>query len=319
MNKKSANDSYYYLSIGTMDSQDLQPMPNHKAKSVFQPSGPRPYILPNLTNTHAQAVNSNAHTPSKTQLFIGGMSSNTDLTALQAHINQIVKSHTFTLYISVVKRLKRKTFSGYGIIKNIDSSHARILIELGHFKFDGCWFGIKPFLKNKSVINFLRNDRAEKKVYLRGISEVVNEADLEGYFMQFGDVLHVQIGKHQFTSIYKGFGFIEFSSIEAVKRVIEQRHHSVKGVDINCERSKLNNHALRKSAQDGSSNERSLELAGQSQAMESQQCNQVNDRRRQLTYISSSDHFRPFTHAVDKVASNHIAENLVFRIPLGTY
>lgn len=172
-----------------------------------------------------------------TQLFIGGMSNNSDLIALQDYLRAICSSSP-GLYISIVKRLKRKTFSGYGIIKNITSEDAELMLRISNFKFDGCWYGIKPFLKKKSEINSLRLQRTSKKIYIRGISDFLTETELEHYFSRYGEVLHIQIGKHQGSGISKGFGFIEFESAQASQTVIKIGRHNLSGVEVTCEQSK---------------------------------------------------------------------------------
>jgi RNA recognition motif-containing protein len=169
----------------------------------------------------------------------------------------------------------------------------------------------------------LRSDRTEKKIYLRGITEELIEGDLERFFRQFGAVLHVQIGKYQFTNHYKGFGFIEFANKEAVEKVLAKKRYLVKGVEISCERSKLNNPSSRsfQVTQEQASKERSSDLLSNSQARNSQDCKKQNYRQHQnhLKFDMIADHFKPFTHSVDKVASNHTESNLMFRIPFGAF
>lgn len=173
-----------------------------------------------------------------TQLFIGGMSNSTDLAALQEHLKALTSPHS-GLYISIVQRLKRKTFSGYGIVKNISQDDADLLLRLANFKFGGCWYGLKPFLKRKSEINSLRNQRTAKKIYVRGIIDTITETELEHYFSQFGNVLHIQIGKHQDSGYSKGFGFVEFESMGAAMAVLSKGRHYLQGCELLCEKSKV--------------------------------------------------------------------------------
>lgn len=237
-----------------------------------------------------------------------------NLADLQDFLKGLTNFTDSQLYISIVKRLKRKTFSGYGIVKNVDATEAEALLHVAHFKFNGIWLAIKPFLKNKSTINMLRHDRTEKKIYLRGMSEKLDEGDLENYFMKFGEVLHVQIGKHQYTNIYKGFGFIEYSWPESVKAVLKQKIHTIRGVQIECERSKVNSASQQRPAQDQSRDPYSHDQS-RSRVCDSDESKKHNKRERYIDCGTVADHFKPFTHAVDRVAWNHTKNNLVFRIP----
>ena len=250
----------------------------------------------------------------KSQLFIGGLASTTDLKELQCHLKSIIEMPSSEMFISLVKRLKRRTFSGYGIVKNLMPDEAKCLLAIGNLKFKGIWISIKPFLKNKSVISVMRNDRTEKKIYLKGITEALRESDLEKYFGQFGSIVHVQIGKYQYTNIYKGFGFIEFTSRDAIEAVLQKNQHVVYGVTISCEKSKTNNSSQQRPAQDQSRDPNTYDQS-RSRIFDSDESKKHNYRERYIECGTVADHFKPFTHAVDRVAWNHTKNNLVFRIP----
>lgn len=170
----------------------------------------------------------------KENLFIGGMSCSTNLSELQQYLRSMTGTSS-GLFISMVSRIKRKSFSGYGIIKNVDPQTAEYLLQIKNFKFQGCWYGIKPFLKKKSEISKARLERAIKKVYLNGLREDIKEHDLETYFSKYGQVLHVQISKHLGTLRYKGFGFVEFGTSESAKLALDIHRHAIKGHTILCQ------------------------------------------------------------------------------------
>lgn len=236
-----------------------------------------------------------------TQLFIGGMSSNTDLLALQNYLKAITTPHS-GLYISIVKRLKRKTFSGYGTIKNISQEDANKLLSIGNFKFGGCWYGVKPFLKKKSAINSLRNERTAKKIYIKGITSNISEADLENYFSRFGEVLHVQIGKHQESGYYKGFGFVEFDAMEAVNTVTSIVRHFLKDAELRCEQSKLN--------------KVNSKVADDCTKLNSKGNKEISDTRSQVKLRNYIPHLAliEISRMSTLVARNHAEENLLFRV-----
>ena len=193
----------------------------------------------NASQVEGQQITINRATaPKKESLFIGGMTCSTNLSELQHHLRHLSGSSS-GLFISMVNRIKRKSFSGYGIIKNVDPKAAANLLLIKNFKFQGCWYGIKPFLKKKSEISKIRKERAEKKVYLNGIVEDLVENDLEVYFRKYGQVLHVQISKHPGTNDYKGFGFVEFDSLESAQQVLSLHHHEINGFSIVCQLTNL--------------------------------------------------------------------------------
>lgn len=172
--------------------------------------------------------------PRKESLFIGGMTCSTNLSELQQHLRLLAGTNS-GLFISMVSRIKRRSFSGYGIIKNVDPKTAEKLLQVKNFKFQGCWYGVKPFLKKKSEILNIRNKRAQKKVYLNGLCAPLSEIDIEQHFSKFGQVLHVQISKHPGTGSYKGFGFVEFDLLESAQLALKTHHHLVNGVTLACQ------------------------------------------------------------------------------------
>lgn len=243
-----------------------------------------------------------------TQLFLGGMASTTNLTALQSYLRAI-SSPDSGLYISIVRRLKRKTFSGYGTIKNISLEDAERLLYLGNFKFEGCWYGVKPFLKKKSAINSLRSERNNKKIYIKGIQEWLNEVDLERYFSRFGEVLHVQIGKHQDSGHYKGFGFVEFQDSKAADLAAANPNHLVNGSELRCEKSKLHKPARLNSEKGGFALDRAPFVHREKEKRDF-------IRSYELTKDRPSGHLAlvQISRMSPEISKNHGDENLLFRV-----
>lgn len=59
------------------------------------------------------------------------------------------------------------------------------------------------------------------KLFVKNISDEVNEALLESIFRQFGDVLNTKIVYDRITWESKGFGFVEFRKKEDALKAIE--------------------------------------------------------------------------------------------------
>lgn len=178
------------------------------------------------------------HLQQKPQLFIGGMSNTTSLKGLQNYLKGMVDRNS-KLTISLVKRIKRNTFSGYAIIRNLKKEEAEALLRIGNFKYEGCWLGIKPFLSKKEQISQSRFASNLKKIYLKGLTNRVSETDLEEYFSYFGCVNHIKINKDQYTNEYKGFGFLEFDNQHAIDQLMLMPFHIINGTKIYCERSQI--------------------------------------------------------------------------------
>ena len=245
----------------------------------------------------------------KVSLFIGGMTCSTNLSELQHHLRTLAGTNS-GLFISMVNRIKRKSFSGYGIIKNVDQKAAETLLQTKNFKFQGCWYGIKPFLKKKSEISKIRKDRAEKKVYLNGLEESLAEGDLEAYFAKYGQVLHVQISKHPGSSKYKGFGFVEFESHEAANQALSQHQHDVKGVSIVCQQTSVS-----KVPKDSS--RRSSSLSSDSSNPLARDCKHTIDRSlagKASLQARSASCIPDLLLLCQRVAENHSYANLKFRV-----
>lgn len=171
------------------------------------------------------------------KLFIGGISLNVDIAELEWMLAEEIRA-LGTLSISMVKKTKNNTYSGYGYIASTQPEDLPALLRLGTFKFRDSWIGIKPYLTRKADIKQLKTDKDQRKIHIKGVTARVSEVDLEQYFGQFGPISHIQINKSQSTGSYKGFAFLEFQYVDSVIAVVSQEVHCVRGVTLHCEKSK---------------------------------------------------------------------------------
>lgn len=246
----------------------------------------------------------------RVSLFIGGMTSCTDLSALQRHLRLLAGTNS-GLFVSMVSRIKRKTFSGYGIIKNVDASAADVLLQIKNFKFQDCWYGIKPFLKKKSDISKLKSERAHKKVFLSGITPDLVEDDLEVYFRKYGEVLHVQISKQPGSNEYKGFGFVEFDSSHSAQSILTLQSLSIKGVTVFCHHASFSSKPKEPGVRSTSSSQ------GQTNSLFPKDIMEYNLTKPGLKAVLSANSPLPnLTLMSPRIAENHTFANVAFRIRL---
>lgn len=248
----------------------------------------------------------------KESLFIGGMSCSTNLSELQQHLRLLSGVDT-GLFISMVNRMKRRTFSGYGIIKDIEPEVAQILLQIRNFKFQGCWFGLKPFLKKKSEISKIRTQRAHRKVYLNHITEAIGETDLESYFCKYGNVLHVQISKHLGTDRYKGFGFVEFDTVESAQQVLAVRKHGIKGIIVICQRTNNSEKGADSFTRRNTSSSHMLAECLVRTSKLSSVCKPIKPARKAT---STTQKLSDLQNMASRIDGNHILANIVFRVRL---
>lgn len=76
------------------------------------------------------------------------------------------------------------------------------------------------------------SDSAPGKLFVGGLSWQTSQEKLREYFGQFGNVTDVLVMKDPITQRSRGFGFITFSTPEAVDRVLSVPSHSLDGKKI---------------------------------------------------------------------------------------
>merc|ERR1719464_1542716 len=76
------------------------------------------------------------------------------------------------------------------------------------------------------------SDSAPGKLFVGGLSWQTSQDKLREYFGQFGNVTDVLVMKDPVTQRSRGFGFITFSTPEAVDRVLSVPSHSLDGKKI---------------------------------------------------------------------------------------
>ncbi|KAL5198113.1 hypothetical protein ABZP36_001625 [Zizania latifolia] len=73
---------------------------------------------------------------------------------------------------------------------------------------------------------------ASRKVFIGGLRDNITEDEFRTYFESFGTVTDVVVIYDSLTNRSRGFGFVTFDSDEAVRKVMEQSFHDLKGTRV---------------------------------------------------------------------------------------
>jgi RNA recognition motif-containing protein len=69
----------------------------------------------------------------------------------------------------------------------------------------------------------------DRKIFVGGISADVSNEDLQQHFQQFGEVAQAQVKIDRATGRSRGFGFVEFGTVEACRKALNDREQTIKG------------------------------------------------------------------------------------------
>jgi peptidyl-prolyl isomerase E (cyclophilin E) len=75
----------------------------------------------------------------------------------------------------------------------------------------------------------------KRTLYIGGLDDNVTEDLLRAAFIPFGEILSINIPMDQFTKKHRGFGFIEYETIEEAHSAVDNMHNSeLFGKTITC-------------------------------------------------------------------------------------
>ncbi|XP_064458025.1 RNA-binding protein squid-like isoform X2 [Ornithodoros turicata] len=101
----------------------------------------------------------------------------------------------------------------------------------GQYQQDGTGAsGVNDGTQNGSAET--KGNEDERKLFVGGISWDTENKDLREYFSKFGTVADVNIKTDPTTGKSRGFGFVTFTSKDALAAVLKESPHSVKGKQI---------------------------------------------------------------------------------------
>ena len=74
--------------------------------------------------------------------------------------------------------------------------------------------------------------REERKLFLGGLSLDTVEKDLRKHFIQFGQIVDVQVMRDREAGVSRGFAFVTFSCSFMAEAAVEHEKHEINGVEI---------------------------------------------------------------------------------------
>lgn len=81
-----------------------------------------------------------------------------------------------------------------------------------------------------------KNEGFKNKLFVGGISKETEKADFEEYFGKFGEITDCIVMKDPMTQISKGFGFVTFTTSDAIDKAMESRPHNINSKDVDVKR-----------------------------------------------------------------------------------
>jgi len=146
-----------------------------------------------------------------TKLFLGGLASTTTTNSIHQHFSAFGEVAEATV---MCKGNKSRGF-GFVVFKSVDAASAACGAD--RHVLDGRVIDVKFAVPREEV--------QANKVFVGGLSHMVDVPHLMEYFGQFGVVVDATIQRDRQTNRSRGFAFVRFLHTATVDAVIAQTHH----------------------------------------------------------------------------------------------
>ncbi|XP_059921157.1 heterogeneous nuclear ribonucleoprotein A1b isoform X8 [Gadus macrocephalus] len=156
------------------------------------------------------------------KLFIGGLSFETTDESLRAHFEQWgTLTDCVVMRDTGSKRSRGFGFVTYATVEEVDAG-----MDARPHKVDGRMVEPKRAVSREDS-NKPGAHVTVKKIFVGGIKEDTEEAQLRDYFSQFGKIDLVEIMTDRNTGKRRGFAFVTFDDHDSVDRIVIQKYHTV--------------------------------------------------------------------------------------------
>ncbi|XP_030208210.1 heterogeneous nuclear ribonucleoprotein A1b isoform X6 [Gadus morhua] len=156
------------------------------------------------------------------KLFIGGLSFETTDESLRAHFEQWgTLTDCVVMRDTGSKRSRGFGFVTYSTVEEVDAG-----MDARPHKVDGRMVEPKRAVSREDS-NKPGAHVTVKKIFVGGIKEDTEEAQLRDYFSQFGKIDLVEIMTDRNTGKRRGFAFVTFDDHDSVDRIVIQKYHTV--------------------------------------------------------------------------------------------
>ena len=167
------------------------------------------------------------------QVFVGGLSYATTDDALRDYFGQLGTLRESHLIRDAATGRSR----GFAFLSYEDESSVDEVMNLRPHVLDGRRLDVR---RRETHRQANKNDQKTCKVFVGGLDESVDNAELARYFARFGRVENVSVKRHRDTNKTRGFGFVTFDDYDSVDKLMLLQQagekHSINSRQINVER-----------------------------------------------------------------------------------
>lgn len=165
------------------------------------------------------------------KVFIGGLSYKTDDEKFKEYFS---KYGELVDYV-VMKDKESGKSRGFGFVTYANSAQVDELMHNRPHIIDGRQ--IEPKRATPREDSGRQEVQATvKKLYVGGVKDAINEEELKNYFGCYGNITDCIIMKDKEKNTSRGFGFITFDDYDPVDKIIIEKHHSINGINLQCQK-----------------------------------------------------------------------------------